>query len=98
MPEDLVTSFPAFCAGVVGAVLLGIGSQSPGGIGVFEAVITALVGGAGRADLRAALLIYRLIHNLIPFTLAVVAVGVHEIVQQRLAWKRDPPFTSPRPD
>lgn len=89
MPADLAPSFPAFCAGVIGSVLLGIGSQTPGGIGVFEAAITAIVGGAGRADLLAALLLYRLIHNLVPFALAMLALGVHEIVQQRLNWRGD---------
>jgi len=77
LPPDLAPPFSLFAAGCIVAVLLGAAAHTPGGIGVFEASMTALLGGRGRADLVAALLLYRLIYNLLPFALAVVALALH---------------------
>jgi uncharacterized membrane protein YbhN (UPF0104 family) len=51
-------------------------SHAPGGLGVFEAGMTAILAGRGRPDLLAALLLYRLLYNLLPFALAVSALGL----------------------
>jgi uncharacterized membrane protein YbhN (UPF0104 family) len=77
LPADLAPSFSLFAIGCIGAVALGLLAHAPGGIGVFEASVTALLSGAGRADLLAALLLYRVVYNLVPFTLAVAALGWH---------------------
>lgn len=82
LPADILPSFGVFCAGVIGSVLLGIFSQTPGGIGVFEAAMTALLGGAGRADILAALLLYRLIYNILPFVLSVAAIALFELMRR----------------
>ena len=42
MPAGAFPSFPAFSTLYIGAVLLGIASHAPGGIGVFEATMLAL--------------------------------------------------------
>ncbi len=74
LPADLSPPFSVFAVGCIAAVALGVASHVPGGVGVFEASITALVGGAGRADLLAALLLYRAIYNLLPFAMSCTAL------------------------
>lgn len=76
LPVDLAPSFPLFAVGYITAVTLGLLANSPGGLGVFEASITALLFGAGRADLLAALLLYRLTYNILPFVISVVTLAV----------------------
>ena len=76
LPSDLAPPFDAFAVGCIAAVILGVVSHAPGGLGVFEASMTAILAGRGRPDLLAALLLYRLLYNLLPFTLAVLALGL----------------------
>ena len=76
LPADLSPPFSVFAVGCIAAVALGVASHVPGGVGVFEASITALVGGAGRADLLAALLLYRAIYNLLPFAASCAVLVV----------------------
>lgn len=79
MPAGTAPSFPTFSVIYIGAVLLGIVSHAPGGLGVFEATILTLSHGEKRAGIVAALLLYRLIYNLLPFVIAVAAFGVEEL-------------------
>jgi phosphatidylglycerol lysyltransferase len=84
LPPDLAPSFSLFAAGYISAVALGVLSHVPGGVGVFEASMTALLWGAGRTDLLAALLLYRAIYNLLPFVLSLpllVALGAPRLAQ-----------------
>ncbi len=76
LPGDLAPPFDVFAVGCIAAVLLGVVSHAPGGLGVFEAGMTAVLSGRGRPDLLAALLLYRLLYNLLPFALAVLALGL----------------------
>jgi uncharacterized membrane protein YbhN (UPF0104 family) len=74
-------SFVVFSVVYIGAVLMGIASHAPGGIGVFEATVVSIVGIPNKAEVLAALLLYRLIYNLLPFGLAVLAMGGFEILR-----------------
>jgi len=77
-------SFPRFLAAYLLAQLVGLVSQVPGGLGVFEVVALSLLKGqvpAGEAF--AALLAYRAIYYLLPFGLAVLLLGLHEIYERR---------------
>jgi uncharacterized membrane protein YbhN (UPF0104 family) len=85
MPTDLVPSFPAFSIAVILATVLGVVSHAPGALGVFEAAVVSVVGGSGRADLLAALLLYRLLYNITPSLAAVAALGLTELAG---AWKK----------
>ena len=76
LPPDLAPPFDAFAVGCIAAVILGVVSHAPGGLGVFEASMTAILAGRGRPDLLAALLLYRLLYNLLPFALAVLVLGL----------------------
>ena len=76
LPADLAPPFDVFAIGCIAAVILGVISHTPGGLGVFEASMTAILSGRGRPDLLAALLLYRLLYNLLPFALAVLVLGL----------------------
>jgi len=76
LPPDLAPPFGPFAVGCIVAVSLGVAAHVPGGVGVFEAAVTAMVSGAGRADLLSALLLYRLVYNLLPFIVSLAALGV----------------------
>ena len=60
MPDDLVQNYFYFLAIYIGAIALGVLSHAPGGLGVFEATLIAGLGAAGRSDVLAALVMYRL--------------------------------------
>lgn len=74
LPTDLAPPFSAFAVGRIVAVAAGVVAHVPGGIGIFEASITAMLSGAGRVDLLAALLVYRAVYNILPFLLSVAAL------------------------
>jgi uncharacterized membrane protein YbhN (UPF0104 family) len=84
LPPDLAPSFPLFAVGYISAVALGLLANVPGGLGVFEASITALVLGAGRADLLAALLLYRMVYNILPFVVSASALGLLHLASPKI--------------
>jgi uncharacterized membrane protein YbhN (UPF0104 family) len=59
------------------AKTIGIVSNVPGGLGVFEAIIASAVTDVSVADLAAALIAYRVIFYLVPFGIAGGALAVH---------------------
>jgi phosphatidylglycerol lysyltransferase len=65
----------------VGAMLLGVVSHAPGGIGVFEAAILSALPRGETAGVLVALLLYRLLYNVLPFLLAVSWLALD-------AWRR----------
>ncbi len=79
LPTDLAPPFASFSIAMILAVLLGTVSHAPGGLGVFDASIVSILGGTQRADLLAALLLYRLIYFVVPFAVAVTALGLFEV-------------------
>ena len=88
LPADLAPPFDVFAIGCIASVILGVIAHTPGGLGVFEAGMTALLAGRGRPDLVAALLSYRLLYNLLPFALAVLALGARALSTSHAArWR-----------
>ncbi len=76
--------FVTFVAVYVFGSLLGIASNAPGGIGVFEATMLKTVPAHSQAALFAALLLFRFIYYLVPFVLALALLGAHESIKR---WK-----------
>ncbi len=72
----------AFVTVYVFGSLLGIASNAPGGIGVFEATMLKTVPAHSEAALFAALLLFRIIYYLVPFVLALALLGAHEIIKR----------------
>ncbi|MFP5077548.1 bifunctional lysylphosphatidylglycerol flippase/synthetase MprF [Rhizobium sp. YIM 134829] len=74
LPTDSI-GWPAFLAVFSIAVALGVLSHVPGGLGVFETVIVAALGHTTDVDdVLGALVLYRLIYNVLPLGLATVFV------------------------
>jgi len=80
LPPDAQVPFATMLAAYVFAVVLGIASHAPGGIGVFEATMLLALPGVPRGELLGALLVYRLVYYLLPFVLAIILLGTREIM------------------
>lgn len=77
LPET--PSFISFLLVYILALVIGVISHVPGGVGVFEAIVLAAFSSQiGAIPLAAALLIYRVIYVLLPLVLACCAMLVHE--------------------
>lgn len=70
-------TFIQFVALFSTAKTIGIISNVPGGLGVFEAVIASTMSSVSAVDLAVALIAYRCIFYLAPFLVAAAFVGVH---------------------
>jgi glycosyltransferase 2 family protein len=79
LPTNHGLSFEMFLAVYVFAVMLGILSHSPGGIGVFEATMLLALSALSRESVLSALLLFRLCYYLLPLLVALVMLAVYEI-------------------
>jgi uncharacterized membrane protein YbhN (UPF0104 family) len=95
LPTHAELDFLTFVATYVFGCLLGIASNAPGGIGVFEATMLKTIPVASQAGLLASLLLFRVIYYLMPFVLALALLGANESVRRwrglREAMLRSPP-------
>ncbi len=89
LPDNVGATFVQFVPIFIGATVVGIVSHAPGGVGVFEAAMLAMLPGHP-AELLASLLCYRVIYNLLPFAvssvLAIVALHAQRkgLVRRRI--------------
>ncbi len=80
LPGDKPISFAGFVCVFMIAQVIGLGSQVPGGLGVFEtAMLHVLQPQLEAPAILAALLMFRIIFFLIPLLLAVTLLGGYEI-------------------
>lgn len=78
MPDG-APGFVTFLVIYATAVMVGVLSHVPGGIGVFESVmIAALPAGVSIEQAATALLLFRMIYYLVPFGVAMLAISVNE--------------------
>jgi len=84
LPVGIAPPFVDFLPVYVAAVLAGLISHAPGGLGVFETIMLAAFTQAQRPDLLAAMLCYRLTYSLLPFVLGSIALAALEL-RRRLA-------------
>lgn len=82
VPDLGPAMFPALLLAYIVAIVATLISHVPGGLGVFEAVVIALMPDMQRADLVAALLAYRAIYYLLPLILAALVL----LVSARRRW------------
>ncbi|SEL70695.1 phosphatidylglycerol lysyltransferase [Pseudoxanthomonas sp. GM95] len=79
LPEGAI-DFSAFVGFYAAAMVLGVISHVPGGLGVFEAVMLLALGGRVPSEsLAGALVLYRLIYYVLPLLLAMGVLAVHEV-------------------
>lgn len=72
---DVVSAAIAY---VLGA-LLGFASHAPGSLGVFDAAMLLALPKIDKEQLLAALLIFRCLYFVLPFTIAITAFGIREL-------------------
>ena len=83
-----ISPFLTFSASFVVAILLGMVSHVPGGVGVFEGLMVLLVEPyVPSAQLLPALVVYRAVYYLLPFAVALVALVLDEAYQRRRTWR-----------
>ena len=84
LPEGRGTDFVTFAATYVFACLIGIVSNAPGGVGVFEVTMMQAFPGYSREALLASLLLFRIVYYLMPFILALLLLGATDAAHR---WK-----------
>ena len=82
LPAHHGIGYETFLAVYVLAVMLGIISHPPGGLGVFEATILLALSGLPREPVLGALLLFRLCYYVLPFILALALLGAHEVARR----------------
>jgi phosphatidylglycerol lysyltransferase len=84
LPLGQPLSYPHFLGIYLLAQLAGLVSQVPGGLGVFETVMLVfLTPAVPAAAVLAALFTYRGLYYFLPFVVAAVLLGVHELLQRK---------------
>lgn len=78
LPSHEQLDYFTFAATYVFGCILGVASNSPGGIGVFEASMLKAVPVASWEALLASLVLFRVIYYLLPFVLALAVLGAQE--------------------
>jgi hypothetical protein len=80
MPDDPHIGFVMLAVIFVSATLLGFASHAPGGIGVFDGAMLIALWQFDREDVLAGLLLFRLVYYIIPFALALLILGIREVL------------------
>lgn len=78
LPNHAQVDYFAFAATYVFACILGVASNAPGGIGVFEAAMLKAVPVSSEGALLASLVLFRVVYYLIPFLFALALLGAQE--------------------
>jgi phosphatidylglycerol lysyltransferase len=91
LPPEAHIGFIAFLGVYAAAVIAGIISHVPGGVGVFEAVILLTLPGVPADALLGSLLAYRAVYYLVPLVFGTLLFGSKELSAQRgrIAWARE---------
>lgn len=84
LPRGAALGFWPFLGAFLLAQTIGLLSQVPGGLGVFETLMLLLLKGEVRSDVAiGALIVYRVIYYLVPFFLALLMLASYEAIRQR---------------
>ncbi|HUI21948.1 MAG TPA: UPF0104 family protein [Methylocella sp.] len=84
LPSHAQLDYFTFAATYVFACILGVASNAPGGIGVFEAAMLKAVPITSEDALLASLVLFRVVYYLVPFLFALAFLGAHESFRR---WK-----------
>jgi uncharacterized membrane protein YbhN (UPF0104 family) len=80
LPRAAAPSYPAFLGIYLLAMIAGVASQVPAGLGVFEGVMLLLLPRAAPASaILGSLLAFRMIYNFLPLAVATALLGSYEV-------------------
>jgi phosphatidylglycerol lysyltransferase len=79
LPSAAWHHYPDFLVAYVVAMVVALVTHSPGGLGVFEAVILVTLPEVDKPALVSALILYRVIYYWLPLLLAILFLGMHEL-------------------
>jgi len=79
IPADVSPPFTLFIGVYVLAIVAGIVTHVPGGLGVFESVLILGLPGVPKEALLAAILVYRVVYYLLPLGIAALLAAIHEL-------------------
>ena len=82
LPSGHGLGYETFLAVYVLAVMLGIVSHSPGGLGVFEATVIVALSSLSREQVLGALLLFGSATTSVPFVIALALLGAYEIANR----------------
>ena len=88
LPQQTHIGFVTFIGVYAAAVIAGIASHVPGGVGVFEAVMLFALPGVPAEALLGSLLAYRCVYYLVPLVCGTLLFGAKELSAQRSALAR----------
>lgn len=86
LPESIGIGYGPFVGVFLIAQMLSLVSHVPGGIGVFESLMLAMLPATAAPALMGGLLAYRLIYYLLPLGLAGLALAGYEGLRQQSRW------------
>ncbi|HEY2274705.1 MAG TPA: bifunctional lysylphosphatidylglycerol flippase/synthetase MprF [Steroidobacteraceae bacterium] len=91
LPAQAHVGFVTFLGTYALAVIAGILSHVPGGVGVFEAVMLLTLPGVPTDALLGSLLAYRAVYYVVPLVFATLLFGSKELAAQRsrIAWAQE---------
>ena len=78
LPNDIQLNFTVFLGAYLIAIFLGIISNVPGGIGVFEGTLLVLLPAVPKVELLGAIVAYRVIYYFLPLGFAILLMSIHE--------------------
>jgi glycosyltransferase 2 family protein len=87
LPEGTNPGFLVVLAAFLASFSAALLSHAPGGLGVLELVFVAMMPDVPKADVIAALIIFRLFYLLIPFALSIAVVLLFERARLAQAWR-----------
>ena len=79
LPSGHHIGYETFLAVYVLAVMLGIASHAPGGLGVFEATVLLALSSLPREQVLGGLLLFRICYYFVPFVFALALLGAYGI-------------------
>ena len=80
LPGEPNIGFVTLAVVFVSATMLGFASHAPGGLGVFDAAMLVALWQFDKESVLAGLLIFRLLYYLAPFSVALLILGVREVL------------------
>jgi uncharacterized membrane protein YbhN (UPF0104 family) len=87
LPETGNPGYIAVLAAFLASFSAALISHAPGGLGVFELVFVAIMPDVPKAEVLAALIVFRVFYLLIPFALAITVVLLFERARVAQAWR-----------